>query len=457
MTAPRWIVDAIEACESAAPGVLHVDQLPTALIERLPLEALRGAVQIKAADAQAVYDAGPKMWWGDETFAPPPRVIAEIVGRVVCVLTDGDPEVVELTELYQDACRALDDAGVPHAQEPDDGPTEQLNLAARIRWLAQQRPTRLDLQRVEAEREVLRNKVDEIYASERALTVERDRARDHLVAIDLVLKAAGISLETRRDEGDLTTAVQALATERDAARKLAEDIDGNYQRSYGNAMLVLNNAKVPLQIAGRHISLADRIAWMLADQQREIAAARSEAHTVGEFIRAAHEELTIAGVPQSPTDSQHMLDSALARRVRALRDERDHLQKMYEGASDDLNRERSAHQEAEAAASNREIALAVDRDNARMAAKGSGERVTTLEDGIRSLVESDMPAGDLRRALAGLIGIDQPKTEREHRIERMRPHALNALGAKVADQAAYIEQLEAEIDALEDEIWEDAP
>lgn len=380
MTAPRWIAEAIEAVTSTIrggevfPGIPMIDahRLPTALIERLPLEALRGAVQIKAADAQAVYDAGPKMWWGDETFAPPPRVIAEIVGRVVCVLTDGDPEVIELVEIYQGACRALDAAGVPYATGGDDGQIPvRLNLAGRIQWLAQQRPTRLDLQRVEAERDDL----------QRLLSLGK----------------------------------QAVAAEHALAEQVASERN----------------------------------------------AARTEAHTLGEFIRSAHDELTAAGVAQSPTDPQHMLDSALVRRVRSLRDERDQLQKMYEGASEDLDRERTAHQEAEAAVSNREIALAVDLDNARETiALRDAEAVKQMADRdeerrlrdqtLRALVESDKPAHEIRLALAELIGMGA-----QARVFAATDRQV--LRAKVADQAAYIEQLECEIDALEDEIWQGEP
>lgn len=176
MTAPRWIAEAIAAASDGltmgdSPGV---EELATALIERLPLEAL--AVELdreRSADRDASLMA------------------------MVRVLTDGDPEVVELTELYQSACLALDEAGVPYASERVDSDeasatfgskfSESLNLADRIRWLAQQRPTRLDLQRVEAERDDFRSdaiharalaqEIGKRDAAIQALTLERDQLR----------------------------------------------------------------------------------------------------------------------------------------------------------------------------------------------------------------------------------------------------------------------------------------
>lgn len=326
MTAPRWIAEAIEAAYENGPGD---GKLATALIERLPLEAIAAElVRERSTDRDASLMA------------------------IVRVLTDGDPEVVSLTELYQGACKALDDAGVPYASSVGElgamvtlGPAEPLDLADRIRWLAQQRPTRLELQRVEAERDWM----------------SKSRDADH------------------------------------------------------------------------------------AQHKIDLAAARSEAHTLGEFIRAAHEELTAAGVAQSPSEPQHMMDSAFARRVRALRDERDHLRVMYEGASDDLHRERTSLQDAESAAAEREVTLGQGIDNARRETQELKAAVVERNTALRTLVESDMPAGELRRALAELIGVDA-------KARVFAATDRQVLRAKVADQAAYIEQLELEIAALEDQI-----
>lgn len=136
MTAPRWIVEALEAERDMRRGEGQPDPhyVATALIERLPIEAMARSLAM-----------GPDS--------------PEIVARIVRVLTDGDPEVVELAELYQGASRMLDAAGVPYELAlTDDGDPQvvRLNLAGRILWLVEQRPTRLDLQRVEAERDAAR-------------------------------------------------------------------------------------------------------------------------------------------------------------------------------------------------------------------------------------------------------------------------------------------------------------
>ncbi len=60
-----------------------------------------------------------------------------------------------------------------------------------------------------------------------------------------------------------------------------------------------------------------------------------------------------------------------------------------------------------------------------------------------------MPAGDLRRALADLIGLDLVARAR---MVFAAETDRQVLRAKVADQAAYIDQLELEIEALEDQI-----
>lgn len=144
MTAPRWIVEAYAAaCEPLSMGDSPgVDELATQLIERLPLEHMAKHIAQALAVNGYPWEASRPAMHG-----------------VMHALTDGDPEVVTLAELYQGACRMLDAAGVPYERGlTDDGDPQvmRLNLAGRILWLVEQRPTRLDLQRVEAEREQLR-------------------------------------------------------------------------------------------------------------------------------------------------------------------------------------------------------------------------------------------------------------------------------------------------------------
>lgn len=160
VTAPRWIAEALDACGVIADKC--TDDIAKALIERLPIEAMVTAATM-SMHGDGVTDRA---------------VAREAVANIMRILTDGDPEVVELTELYQGACRALDAAGVPYAIDAEIQPhimikttigetaphkpaevhhvparpcTLQLGLAGRIQWLAQQRPTRIELQRLQAE------------------------------------------------------------------------------------------------------------------------------------------------------------------------------------------------------------------------------------------------------------------------------------------------------------------
>lgn len=145
MTAPRWIAEAIDATYGDGVDIctsVDVDKIAAALIERLPIEAMA------AAGCEAITTGTP---------GNPMAAAVAMVSAMVLVLAEGDPEVVQLTELYQGACKALDDAGVPYGAEGVDF-DRPLDLAGRIRWLAQQRPTRLELQRVEAERDDAQNR-----------------------------------------------------------------------------------------------------------------------------------------------------------------------------------------------------------------------------------------------------------------------------------------------------------
>jgi hypothetical protein len=158
VTAPRWIAEALDACSPIGTSAI-ADTVAAALIERLPINEMARAM----ADAEANR--------------------ADQLVSIVRVLSDGDPEVVELTELYQAASKALDDAGVPYAAAyADDGDQQvmQLNLAGRIRWLAQQRPTKLALEGAVASCEEYRQAL--MVTGNKLKQVEAER--DSLVALD---------------------------------------------------------------------------------------------------------------------------------------------------------------------------------------------------------------------------------------------------------------------------------
>jgi hypothetical protein len=142
VTVPKWIAAALEDATPGQPfrGV-DDDALAAALIERLPIEAMVRAVL------------------GYNNPRDASDLVRQVVRLAVSALSDGDTDAVTLTALYQEASKALDVAGVPYANN-DEVPVP-LDLSARIRWLAQQRPTRLDLQRVEAERDEARANASE--------------------------------------------------------------------------------------------------------------------------------------------------------------------------------------------------------------------------------------------------------------------------------------------------------
>jgi hypothetical protein len=224
VTAPRWIAAAMDDELFELDDSERAD-FARSLIERLPINEMARAM----ADAEANR--------------------ADQLVSIVRVLSDGDPEVVELTELCQAASKALDDAGVPYAAAyADDGDQQvmQLNLAGRIRWLAQQRPTKLALEgavasceeyrqalmvtgnklkRVEAERESFRADVIHVRAiaevigqrdaTIKSLTAERDEAQRMLG-----LARAAVATELLRC-ADLTAERDRLAEECEAVIKRA--------------------------------------------------------------------------------------------------------------------------------------------------------------------------------------------------------------------------------------------
>lgn len=178
MTAPRWIRDSIDG-QWAGNDVDDKDaeEFARELMEHLPIEAMVSAAA-----------TGPET---DASIPLPLRVIAarRFVTSAIRAMTS-DPEVVTLTELYRDACTALDAAGVPYAASyADDGDVQEisLNLSGRIRWLAQQRPSRLELQRIVEERDQARRALiaaQEWYADELAkAAVEQRRQNAELQAV----------------------------------------------------------------------------------------------------------------------------------------------------------------------------------------------------------------------------------------------------------------------------------
>jgi hypothetical protein len=181
VTAPRWISEALAASwDGLSMGdVPGFDDIARELLERLPIDAMRAAALTSLDDVAA--------------NRPAEQHSAIATTAIVRVLSDGDPEVVELTEIYQGASKALDAAGVPYAVATSDSEgndcNRELDLASRIRWLAQQRPNRLDLQRVEAERDAWHRRNDEcivtITANQRSIATlideseARRRERDY--------------------------------------------------------------------------------------------------------------------------------------------------------------------------------------------------------------------------------------------------------------------------------------
>jgi len=258
VTAPRWIAEALDALvltddvvtmlpgESATLNGRYrllpeaIETAARALIERLPVEAMAKA----GCEAVIAHHAQPMTNPGIHGAA------IAMVTRMISVLADGDPEVVELTELYQGAVKVLNEVGVPYAvdERRDDtglsGPMRtgqlHLDLAARVRWLAQQRPTRLDLQRVEAECKALREDVTFVTAERgrlagqiRAATIALDafQVPRHIVPLDVAERdsppSVALDLDGRvRELGNtLARTRHELATERSAMRQVGEARD----------------------------------------------------------------------------------------------------------------------------------------------------------------------------------------------------------------------------------------
>lgn len=189
MTVPKWIEEALTEATSFPDGEVDAALLTAALIDRLPLERM-----IRAAA------------FGPYVDTDVPTVLRmEAARRIVCAavaeMADGDADTVILTALYQDACRALDVAGVPYANA-DEVPVP-LDLTARIRWLAMQRPTRLDLQRVEAEKDEARDDVAKLQS-------QRDELAKHVKASPLGWVDGKVMLHRSTTDPEIVTWLQRL-------------------------------------------------------------------------------------------------------------------------------------------------------------------------------------------------------------------------------------------------------
>ncbi len=197
--APRWIGEALTmatARHMLADSEESAGLLATALLERIPIIGM----QLRAVEVISEHVGGTAR-----------DMARDVVTALVSVLTDADSDVVTLTELYQNAARALDDAGVPYAAAPS-GATDidsridavasgaentHLDLTARIRWLAGQRPRRFYLQRVEAER-------DQAVADRDMWERAHDKQRDDANAWATRCKELGDERDRITDAADVT-------------------------------------------------------------------------------------------------------------------------------------------------------------------------------------------------------------------------------------------------------------
>jgi hypothetical protein len=126
MTFPSWIKDPVTAYSHPLEDDDHIDRIVRSIVENLPIDRL-----IRALGGPG----GPLEHLTGITVRAAVAAVVEELSK--------DAEVKTLTQLYDDARRALDRTGAPYADAQGDA----LDLPARIRWLDEQRPTRLDLER----------------------------------------------------------------------------------------------------------------------------------------------------------------------------------------------------------------------------------------------------------------------------------------------------------------------
>lgn len=263
---PRWIREAFDV------GGSEVGSLIKALVERLPLQRMQDeVVAVLAGKSGTCEDEDPLLELADL-----------VVDAIVVVLTDDD-EVVTLTELYQGASRALDKAGAPYAEQ--DG--AQLDLPERIRWLADQRPTRIGMERevntvkaelgrllkdIETARGELRvnlddmppgSKIRQVVIANSLLRQERDRLAKSLSAVDHV------SIE-------LNKAVKGCGLWKQLSNKQHDDLVSMKQE---NDALTERVSKMEDAVKARE----DRIA-ALVQENEDLMAERSDMETEIEHL-----------------------------------------------------------------------------------------------------------------------------------------------------------------------------
>ncbi|HSR79130.1 MAG TPA: hypothetical protein VLN57_21330 [Xanthobacteraceae bacterium] len=309
MTAPRWITEAVEA----SGGIINLDDadLARALIERLPLEAI-GAV------CRRIDDAARSLH---------PEAASAGAVEIVRVLTDGDPEVVQLTELYQGACRVLDEAGVPYAYDHEQQVVETLvngievvidtaqplEIAGRIRWLVQQRPIRAELDSARATQKLAEEMATKYMA-------ERDEARAKLgstfAELERVMNERAHDAECLHDElsvvdgalGEAVARCEALTIERDLALQAGADLASDRGRFRTERDEARGSATA---LESRVIALEDAIRRIVEGDQTAGEVRRS----LAELIGCTFTEIDVARVDMAAIldASRYQSDSQAAR------------------------------------------------------------------------------------------------------------------------------------------------
>jgi len=193
MNAPRWILEALDVAWSEGRAFSDIAaRLTKEMFERLPIAEMTRGVRDEIDGIAGLS--------GDWSAA----IAGLAVSKAVQVLA-ADHDVVTIAELYQDAARALDAAGVPYGA---DGHA-LMDMPARIRWLAQQHPTRSELARVEAERDQVARELEQCrhdLDAEQRMRREAEAARDGAVEASRMFgeqtAATAATIEQTHDEND---------------------------------------------------------------------------------------------------------------------------------------------------------------------------------------------------------------------------------------------------------------
>lgn len=153
--------------------------------------------------------------------------------------------------------------------------------------------------------------IDVAWGEGRIEADERQELRRWLAAAADALRLQGLGAHDR----DL---VEFLGDERDrAVAELARINQAWASAESGSATEFWSLRTERDQATARAETAESRVSELERD------AARTEAAGAQRFLREAHEVLTQAGAPQSPTEAHHLMDSALVRRIRWLAGERD--------------------------------------------------------------------------------------------------------------------------------------